>query len=244
MNFFMPELICVGCGPGDPELLTVKAVNSIKNADVIMCPTSKEGKPSMALSVVSSIVDEANKQQIVNLIFPMTKDKEILENTWKKNARILADSVISGKKVVYLTVGDPYLYSTWIYLHREITKEHPEIKITVIPGIVSMFTFASKVGISLAEGAEKMAVIPSCYDLSRVKEIAKNCDTMVFLKDGHYFDQVIKLLREAGFSENSVFAIGQDLGTDQEIVRKMTLGEVTNETITTKYFSIMVVKRV
>ena len=244
MNFFMPELICVGCGPGDPELLTVKAVKSIKNADVIMCPTSKEGKPSMALSVVSSIVDEANKQQIVNLVFPMTKDKEILENTWKKNARILADSVISGKKVVYLTVGDPYLYSTWIYLHREITKEHPEIKITVIPGIVSMFTFASKVGISLAEGAEKMAVIPSCYDLSRVKEIAKNCDTMVFLKDGHYFDQVIKLLREAGFSENSVFAIGQDLGTDQEIVRKMTLGEVTNETITTKYFSIMVVKRV
>jgi len=244
MNFFMQELICVGCGPGDPELLTVKAVKSIKNADVIMCPTSKEGKPSMALSVVSSIIDEANKQQIVNLVFPMTKDKEILENTWKKNARILADSVISGKKVVYLTVGDPYLYSTWIYLHREITKEHPEIKITVIPGIVSMFTFASKVGISLAEGAEKMAVIPSCYDLSRVKEIAKNCDTMVFLKDGHYFDQVIKLLREAGFSENSVFAIGQDLGTDQEIVRKMTLGEVTNETITTKYFSIMVVKRV
>lgn len=244
MNFFMPELICVGCGPGDPELLTVKAVKSIKNADVIMCPTSKEGKPSMALSVVSSIIDEANKQQIVNLVFPMTKDKEILENTWKKNARILADSVISGKKVVYLTVGDPYLYSTWIYLHREISKEHPEIKITVIPGIVSMFTFASKVGISLAEGAEKMAVIPSCYDLSRVKEIAKNCDTMVFLKDGHYFDQVIKLLREAGFSENSVFAIGQDLGTDQEIVRKMTLGEVTNETITTKYFSIMVVKRV
>ncbi len=244
MSFFMPELICVGCGPGDPELLTVKAVKSIKNADVIMCPTSKEGKPSMALSVVSSIIDEANKQQIVNLVFPMTKDKEILENTWKKNARILADSVISGKKVVYLTVGDPYLYSTWIYLHREISKEHPEIKITVIPGIVSMFTFASKVGISLAEGAEKMAVIPSCYDLSRVKEIAKNCDTMVFLKDGHYFDQVIKLLREAGFSENSVFAIGQDLGTDQEIVRKMTLGEVTSETITTKYFSIMVVKRV
>ena len=244
MNFLMPELICVGCGPGDPELLTVKAVKSIKNADVIMCPTSKEGKPSMALSVVSSILAEANKQEIVNLVFPMTKDKEILENTWKKNARILADSVISGKKVVYLTVGDPYLYSTWIYLHREITKEHPEIKITVIPGIVSMFTFASKVGISLAEGAEKMAVIPSCYDLSRVKEIAKNCDTMVFLKDGHYFDQVIKLLREAGFSENSVFAIGQDLGTDQEIVRKMTLGEVTSETITTKYFSIMVVKRV
>lgn len=244
MHDFMPELICVGCGPGDPELLTVKAVNAIKNADVIMCPTSKEGKPSIALSVVSSLIDKNKNPEIVNLVFPMTKDKDILENTWQKNSQIIAESVFSGKKVVYLTVGDPYLYSTWIYLHREISVKHPDIHIKVIPGIVSMFTFASKIGISLAEGAEKMAVIPSCYDLSKVKEIAKNCDTMVFLKDGRYFDQVINLLREAGFSKDSIFAIGQDLDTDKEIVKKLTLGQVTEDTITSKYFSIMVVKRV
>ncbi len=214
----MPELICVGCGPGDPELLTVKAVNAIKDAEVIMCPTSKEGKPSIALSVISSLIDESQKQ-IVNLVFPMTKDKEKLSITWENNAKILAEMVLSGKKVIYLTVGDPYLYSTWIYLNRELETKYPQIKVKVIPGIVSMFTFASKVGISLAEGAEKMAVIPSCYDLSQVKEIAKNCDTMIFLKDGRYFDQVIDLLREAGFSENSIFAIGQDLDTDQEIVK-------------------------
>ena len=239
----MPELICVGCGPGDPELLTVKAVNAIKDAEVIMCPTSKEGKPSIALSVISSLIDESQKQ-IVNLVFPMTKDKEKLSITWENNAKILAEMVLSGKKVIYLTVGDPYLYSTWIYLHRELETKYPQIKVKVIPGIVSMFTFASKVGISLAEGAEKMAVIPSCYDLSQVKELAKNCDTMIFLKDGRYFDQVIELLREAGFSENSIFAIGQDLDTDQEIVKKLTLGQVTDEVFTTKYFSIMVVKRV
>lgn len=244
MHDFMHELTCVGCGPGDPELLTVKAVNAIKNADVIMCPTSKEGKPSIALSVVSSLIDKDKNPEIVNLVFPMTKDKDILENTWQKNSQIIAESVFSGKKVVYLTVGDPYLYSTWIYLHREISVKHPDINITVIPGIVSMFTFASKIGISLAEGAEKMAVIPSCYDLSKVKEIAKNCDTMVFLKDGRYFDQVINLLREAGFSKDSIFAIGQDLDTDKEIVKKLTLGQVTEDTITSKYFSIMVVKRV
>jgi len=116
----MPELICVGCGPGDPDLLTVKAVKAIQNADVIMCPTSKEGKPSIALSVISSIIDKAKNQKIVNLVFPMTKDKNILETTWEKNSRILAENALSGKKVVYLTVGDPYLYSTWIYLHREL----------------------------------------------------------------------------------------------------------------------------
>ena len=240
----MSELTCVGCGPGDPELLTVKAVKAIKNADVIMCPTSKEGKPSIALSVISSIIDESNNQEIINLVFPMTKDKDTLETTWKKNSQMIAERVLSGKKVVYITVGDPYLYSTWIYLHRELQSNYPQIKINVIPGIVSMFTFASKVGISLAEGAEKMAVIPSCYDLTRVRELAKNCDTMIFLKDGRYFDQVIELLREAGFSDDSIFAIGQDLDTDQEIVKKLTLGEVTEKTITTKYFSIMVVKRV
>jgi precorrin-2/cobalt-factor-2 C20-methyltransferase len=240
----MPELIAIGCGPGDPDLLTVKAVKAIHNADIIMCPTSKEGKPSIALSVISPILDKAKNQEIVNLVFPMTKDQAILESTWEKNSKILAEGVLSGKNVVYITVGDPYLYSTWIYLHREISKEHPEIKITVIPGIVSMFTFAAKVGISLAEGAEKVSVIPSCYDLSQVKEIAKNSDTMVFLKDGRYFDQVIELLKESGFSDDSIFAIGQDLDTENEIVKKLTLGEVTKDTLTSKYFSILVVKRV
>ena len=240
----MPELIAVGCGPGDPDLLTVKAVKAIQNADIIMCPTAKEGKPSIAFSVISSIIDKTKNQEIVNLVFPMTKDQDTLEATWKKNSKILAEGVLSGKNVVYITVGDPYLYSTWIYLHKEISKTHPEIKITVIPGIVSMFTFASKVGISLAEGAEKVSVIPSCYDLSQVKEIAKNSDTMVFLKDGRYFDQVIELLKESGFSDDSIFAIGQDLDTENEIVKKLTLGEVNENTLTSKYFSILVVKRV
>ena len=129
-------------------------------------------------------------------------------------------------------------------MHREISQKHPEMKISVIPGIVSMFTFASKVGVSIAEGAEKVAIIPSCYDLSSVKEIAKNSEVLVFLKDGRYFDQVIDLLKESGFPDNSIFAIGQDLGTENEIIRKLTLGEVNDGTLTTKYFSILVVKRV
>ena len=174
----------------------------------------------------------------------MTKDRDILEAHWKENSKIMAEKVLSGKNVVYLTVGDPYLYSTWIYMHREIRQNYPDMKITVIPGIVSMFTFASKVGISIAEGAEKVSIIPSCYDLSSVKEIAKNSEVLVFLKDGRYFDQVIDLLKESGFPDNSIFAIGQDLGTENEIIRKLTLGEVNDGTLTTKYFSILVVKRV
>ncbi len=240
----MTSLIGIGVGPGDPDLLTVKAVKAIQNADIIMCPASKEDRPSIALSVVSSLIDKSKNQEIVKLIFPMTKDKDVLDATWKKNAKIMAEKVLLGKNVVYLTVGDPFLYSTWIYMHKDLKENYPQMDISVIPGIVSIFTFASKVGISIAEGAEKVAIIPSCYDLSSVKEIAKNCETMVFLKDGRYFDQVIKVLKESGFPDDSIFAIGQDLGTENEIIRKMTLGEVNDETLTTKYFSILVVKRV
>jgi precorrin-2/cobalt-factor-2 C20-methyltransferase len=240
----MPELIGIGVGPGDPDLLTVKAVKAIQNADIIMCPASKEDRPSIAFSVVSSLIDKSKNQEIVKLIFPMTKDKDVLEATWKKNAKIMAEKVLSGKNIVYLTVGDPYLYSTWIYMYKDLKENHPDMEISVIPGIVSMFTFASKVGVSIAEGAEKVAIIPSCYDLTSVKEIAKHSETMVFLKDGRYFDKVIDVLKESGFPDDSIFAIGQDLGTDHEIIRKMTLGEVNDKSLTTKYFSILVVKRV
>ena len=240
----MSGLIGIGVGPGDPDLLTVKAVKAIQNADIIMCPASKEDRPSIALSVVDPLIDKSKNQEIVKLIFPMTKDKEILEQTWKRNAKIMAEKVLSGKNVVYLTVGDPYLYSTWIYMHKDLEENYPDMKISVIPGIVSMFTFASKVGVSIAEGAEKVAIIPSCYDLSSVKEIAKNSETMVFLKDGRYFDQVIDVLKESGFPDDSIFAIGQDLGTENEIIRKLKLGDVNDDTLTTKYFSILVVKRV
>lgn len=239
----MAELTCVGCGPGDPDLLTVKGVKAIKNADIIMCPTSKEGKDSIAYSIISSLIDGSKRPDIINLVFPMVKDRETLEQTWENNAKVIAEKARTGKNVVYLTVGDPSLYSTWIYLQRELRSKYPDVKITVIPGIVSMFAFASKVGISIAEGDQTVAVIPACYDLSKVKETARNCDTMIFLKDGRYFDQVIAILKEAGFPDSSLFAIAQDVGTSEEIVKKLTLGEATKDALTSKYFSILVVKR-
>ena len=241
----MAGLTGIGVGPGDADLLTVRAVRAIKNADIIMCPASAPDRPSIALSVVSHLLDESGgRQEVIKLVFPMTRDRRTLEETWRRNADAMAEKVAAGdKEVVYLTVGDPYLYSTWIYMHRHLSSKHPDMNISVIPGIVSMFTFASKVGVSIAEGAEKAAIIPSCYDLAGVREIAKHAESMIFLKDGRYFDQVIEVLRESGFGDDSLFAIGQSLGTDQERIQKMTLGEVNDASLGSKYFSILVVKR-
>src|ERR687896_492155 len=218
------KLFCVGCGPGDPELLTVKAVNTVKNAEIIFAPTAREGKPSIALSVVERYVDKFAKK--VDLVFPMVKDRESLKDYWKRNADKIADAVRTEKRVIYLTVGDPALYSTWIYIHRELQKNHSDIEIDIVPGIASMFAFAA------------------CYDLDRVKQTANSCDTVIFLKDGRYFDSVIEMLADVGFADDSMIGIAQDVSVTGEIMKMSKLRDLRGiKGNTEKYFSIMVAKK-
>jgi precorrin-2/cobalt-factor-2 C20-methyltransferase len=236
------KLFCVGCGPGDPDLLTLKAVDLIKNSDVIFTPTARDGKPSIALSVVNKYIAEST--EIVSLTFPMTKEMELLKDYWKKNTETIAQAVISGRKAVYLTIGDPALYSTWIYIQRELKKDHPEIEVDIVPGITSFFAFAAKAKLSLAEGDQTVGIIPACYDLSKVKQAAESCDTLIFLKDGRYFDNVIEMLSTSGFKEDSVIAIAQDLSSNQEVIILKKLKDLHNSKGTTqKYFSVMVAKK-
>ena len=237
-------LFCVGCGPGDPELLTLKAVNIIKSADTIFCPTSRQGRDSMALSIVKPILRERkDNPEIINLIFPMVKDKATLQKTWRDNTDQIAQKSEEGRKLVYLTVGDPSLYSTFIYIHKELKDRYPAIKVEVVPGVASMFAFASQAKISLAEGEETLAIVPACYDLEKVKSTASSCDTVIFLKDGRYFTKVIEMLKQSGFSDNSLVAIAQEVSVDGEIVKVSKLKDVINGEPAEKYFSILVVKR-
>ena len=236
------KLFCVGCGPGDPELLTIKALNLIKEADVIFVPTSKSDKPSIALSIVAKYINKSTK--IINLVFPMIKDKNSLKEYWKNNTSEISEMVRTGKKTLYLTVGDPSLYSTWIYIHRELKNNHKDIEIEIIPGITSIFAFAAESKISLVEGDEHLSVVPACYDLNKVKNTVKSSDTIVFLKDGRYFDNVINMLSETGFSDESQIAIAQDVSTKENILEIKQLKDLKGKKQPSQtYFSIMVVKR-
>lgn len=236
-------LYCVGCGPGDPDLLTLKAINIIKNADVIYTPTARENKPSVALSIVEKFL--AEKTEIRQLVFPMVKDYEKLREHWKTNAKEIADAVRNGKKAVYLTVGDPSLYSTWIYIHREMCKNYRDIEIEIVPGITSIFSFSAEIKTPIGEGEEIIGIIPACYNLDRLKIAAECCDTLVFLKDGRYFNNVIDILMESSFPEDSDVFIAQDVSTDNETLQKRKLVDVAknkNEN-NDKYFSIMIAKK-
>jgi precorrin-2/cobalt-factor-2 C20-methyltransferase len=236
------KLSCVGCGPGDPELLTIKAIRLIKNAEVVFAPTSKEGKPSIALSIVKKYVNSSTKT--VNLIFPMLKDKEALKDYWKGNTEKIANEVRAGRKVIYVTVGDPSIYSTWIYIYKELRRNHKDIEIDIIPGITSIFAFAAEAKIALVEGDETLAIVPACYDMDRVRRTSNVCDTVVFLKDGRHFDDVIDMLSDAGFVEDSMVAIAQDVAVKGEIMKMSRLGDLRGRRGSTeKYFSIMVAKK-
>jgi precorrin-2/cobalt-factor-2 C20-methyltransferase len=236
------KLFCIGCGPGDPELLTIRALSLITEADVIFVPTSKLDKPSIALSIVAKYIKETTK--IINLVFPMVKDKDSLKDYWKKNTLEISQMVRTGKKTLYLTVGDPSLYSTWIYIHRELKKNHKDIEIEIIPGITSIFAFAAESKLSLVEGNEHLSIVPACYDLNKVKNTVKASDTIVFLKDGRYFDNVIEMLSDSGFGEETQIAIAQDVSTKENILEIKHLKDLKGKKQPSqKYFSIMVVKR-
>ena len=236
-------LHCVGCGPGDPDLLTLKAINIIKDADVIYTPTARENKPSVALSIVEKFL--AKETEIRQLVFPMVKDYEKLRQYWKSNAKEIADAVRNGKKAVYLTVGDPSLYSTWIYIHKEMSNTHKDIEIEIVPGITSIFSFSAEIKTPIGEGEEIIGIIPACYNLDRLKIAAECCDTLVFLKDGRYFNNVIDILMESSFPEDSDIFIAEDVSTDNETLQKRKLVDVAknkNEN-NDKYFSIMIAKK-
>ncbi|GKS62322.1 MAG: precorrin-2 C(20)-methyltransferase [Candidatus Nitrosocosmicus sp.] len=236
-------LYCIGCGPGDPELVTIKAINLIKNADIIFTPTARENKPSVALSIVEKYVSKGT--EVRQLIFPMTKDITRLKESWKNNANEIAEAVRVGRKAVYLTVGDPSLYSTWIYIHKEIQTNHKDVEVEIVPGITSIFSFSAELKTPVGEGEEIIGIIPACYNLDRLKTAAECCDTLVFLKDGRYFNSVIDVLMESSFPDDSDVFIAQDVSTNAESLQRRKLVDIANNKNENndKYFSIMIAKK-
>ena len=236
-------LYCIGCGPGDPELVTIKAINLIKNADIIFTPTARENKPSVALSIVEKYVSKGT--EVRQLIFPMTKDITRLKESWKNNANEIAEAVRVGRKAVYLTVGDPSLYSTWIYIHKEIQTNHKDVEVEIVPGITSIFSFSAELKTPVGEGEEIIGIIPACYNLDRLKTAAECCDTLVFLKDGRYFNSVIDVLMESRFPDDSDVFIAQDVSTNAESLQRRKLVDIANNKNENndKYFSIMIAKK-
>jgi precorrin-2/cobalt-factor-2 C20-methyltransferase len=238
------KLVGVGVGPGDPELVTVKAAKTLKTADVISIPKAHNDKPSLALSIVKGILDErTTAPELLELVFPMTNDKKKLETQWSENARIIAEKTKLGKTIAFITLGDPMFYSTFIYICQKMKKEHPEVKLEIIPGVTSLTACATASKIPLTEKNEVVSVVPSGICSERIREIAKNSNSLVLMKGATRLKGLVPVLEESGFTKKSTVALVKRCTMPEQKAIVGTLGDVQNWDIDEDYFSISIITK-
>ena len=210
-----PCLYAVGVGPGDPELLTLKAVRVLRAADVVVAPTGQAEAASYALGIVAGYLDR-DRQQVLERVFPMSRDEEELRPHWEATAGEVAGHVRAGRTVAFITIGDPLLYSTFLYLLRILRENYPEITVDIVPGITSVFASAAAAGVPLAMAAERLAILPATYEEERLRQTLLDFDCVVLMKVSRVFDRVYALLAGLGLERQGVFV--RRVGSGEEEV--------------------------
>ena len=226
----------VGAGPGDPQLLTVRASRIINKVDHVFYPSSSGTDESMALNIIEPYLKAG--VAFHTLFFPMTKDRQELEQSWNTAADKVAEILSQGKDAVYITLGDPMIYSTYFYLLNTIKIRHPEISWETIPGISSYQAAASFIDSAISEGKDRVAFIPVNRDVSNIRDALDSYDTIVLFKVGSKLPKVLDILEEKGLiDQGTLFSY---LGTPEQTVER-DLRKVKREKI--GYMSLLIVKK-
>lgn len=234
------RLYGVGIGPGDTELLTIKAVNILKTVDIIFTPRSAPKRESIAKQIVAPVVNGSAKFK--ELAFPMTKDKDELERHWAEAAAEVSETLREGKNAAFITLGDPFFYSTYIYLYNKLRQEHPDLEVVTLPGVSSPFASASAAGIPIAVGEEKVAIIPLPQVIGELWHYLETFDTVIILKVGERLRALVKVLNGFGLENNAVLVQKASHDADEKVV--MGLSRLSDEELDSAgYLSTVIVKR-
>ena len=234
----MATVYAVGVGPGDPELLTRKAERVLRQADIVLAPASNPSEASVALDTVREFLDE-ERQEIIIHQFPMTSDRSRLLPAWQEAAALVAARVLAGKDVAFVTIGDPLLYSTFIYLLRIFRESYPQIAIEIVPGISSINTSAAVACVPLAEADERIAIIPATSGMEKVIAALATYDTVVLLKVKPLFGEILEVLRQMGREQSTLFV--ERVGSPRQKV-VTDFAEIARQT--PDYLSLMIIKQV
>jgi precorrin-2/cobalt-factor-2 C20-methyltransferase len=214
----------VGVGPGAPDLLTLRAVETLKKAAVIALPRSSDYGASMAWRIIQPVIGEAPGQERLFLTFPMSKDPERLRPAWDAAFSAIGERLERGLSVAFATEGDPSLYSTFIYLQREAPLRWPGIRVEVVPGVSSLAGVPSVTGIPLADGLERIAILPANYGVDDLRAVLSQFDTTVLMKIGSEMPNVLAALESEGLVEKAVY-VSKATMPEQKVVHDIrTLG--------------------
>jgi precorrin-2/cobalt-factor-2 C20-methyltransferase len=226
----------LGVGPGDPELLTIKAFRKLKESDVVAYPKKRKGSKSYAHRIIDVYIKPEEKEML-GLVFPMTKDPTILEREWSNTVDQVWEHLKMGKDVAFVTEGDPLLYSTFIHMMKLVKMRHPEVKIQTVPGISSINGAASRLGIALAEGDDHVAIVPARADYEAMKKVLIENDCVVFIKVAKVIDLMLEVLSELDLLDKA--SVVTKVTSDEEIV--WDIHELDRAEL--EYLTLMVVRK-
>ena len=190
----------IGVGPGDPELLTMKAIHAIGKVDVLIAPKTEKKEGSVALTIAKPYLKP--DVEIVYQVFPMVKGFADSTEAWEANKAEILGLLEAGKNVAFLTLGDPMFYSTYIYVYRLL--EHEKITIETIPGVPAFAAIGSKLGYPIVEGNEILSIIPATADLESIRKAVTVSDNVVLMKVYKNFPEIADLLEENGMARQAV----------------------------------------
>ena len=204
----------IGVGPGDPELLTIKAVNAIRQVDVLIAPKTEKKDGSVALTAAQPYLKENVK--IIYQVFPMVKDFEkTSSDIWDANKQVILKLLEEGKNVAFLTIGDPMLYSTYIYIFQRLKKDGVDIR--TIPGIPAFAAIGSMVGHPIVEGDNILSIIPATASLEKIKKAIAVSDNVVLMKVAKSLEAMTDLLEKNNMLEQAVLVSRAGLDNEQII---------------------------
>lgn len=207
------KLYGIGVGPGDPELMTLKAKRLIEECDIVAVPVKKEGEESVALNIARGTAS-VPEEKVRRILFTMNKDKAKREECRQAAAEAIMEYLDAGQSVAMPVLGDVGIYSTYSYVHKKLIQAGYEVQ--MISGIPSFCAGASKANISIVEGNEGFGVIPSLKGIDQVKKAMGVFDNLVIMKVGSHVKEVYDILKAEGKEDNAI--IISNVGMEGEYV--------------------------
>ena len=205
----------IGVGPGDPDLITLKAVKILSCVDIVYAAASTKNNHSLAVNIAKRHIPEDTAVKMLR--FPMTRDKNETRKAWCSHARTILEDIQRGKNVAFLTLGDAMTYSTFGYLIKHVKKIAPTVEIQTVPGITSYQAAAARLNTPLVEGEESLMVVSGATGGNRLRELAGKPENVVFMKAYRNVGDIKDAIDEVGTYPSSV-GIKNCSHPDEEII--------------------------